>query len=177
MSDNSAKKSDWKRRYRLLKQQEDRQEFEGWEVEDFIKHVFELRQEVTELQEQVDSLKAQPKQESKSEKPERELKVEDFKQDWPYSTKFVFLLTLENKPLTSREIHDHLLKLDKQYQFYNDPKGTLSVYLRAVVKSGRIKSVKLPGVKEKLFAMPEWVDREGNLQHPYKEQITNLTFL
>ncbi len=167
MTDNSSKKSDWKRRYRLFKQQEDRQEFEGWEVEDFIKHVFELRQEVTELQDQVDSLKAQPKQESKPEKPERELKVEDFKQDWPYSTKFVFLLTLENKPLTSREIHDHLLKLDKQYQFYNDPKGTLSVYLRAVVKSGRIKSVKLPGIKEKLFAMPEWVDREGCLSWKY----------
>lgn len=171
MTDNSSKKSDWKRRYRLFKQQEDRQEFEGWEVEDFIKHVFELRQEVTELQDHLDSLKAQPKQESKSEKPERELKADDFKQDWPYSTKFVFLLTLENKPLTSREIHDRLLKLDKQYQFYNDPKGTLSVYLRAVVKSGRIKSVKLPGIKEKLFAMPEWVDSQGNFKLEYQNPI------
>lgn len=171
MTDNSSKKSDWKRRYRLFKQQEDRQEFEGWEVEDFIKHVFELRQEVTELQDQVDSLKAQPKQESRPEKPERELKAEDFKQDWPYSTKFVFLLTLENKPLTSREIHDYLLKLDKQYQFYNDPKGTLSVYLRAVVKSGRIKSVKLPGIKEKLFAMPEWVDANNLLKSQYQNSI------
>lgn len=171
MSDNSAKKSDWKRRYRLLKQQEDRQEFEGWEVDDFIKHIFELRQEVTELQDKLDGLQAQPKQESKSEKPERELKTEDFKQDWPYSTKFVFLLILENKPLTSREIHDHLLKLDKQYQFYNDPKGTLSVYLRAVVKSGRIKSVKLPGIKEKLFAMPEWVDVNGLLLNKFKPTI------
>lgn len=171
MSDNSAKKSDWKRKYRLLKQQEDRQEFEGWEVDDLIKHIFELRQEVTELQDQLDGLQAQPKQESKSEKPERELKTEDFKQDWPYSTKFVFLLILENKPLTSREIHDHLLKLDKQYQFYNDPKGTLSVYLRAVVKSGRIKSVKLPGIKEKLFAMPEWVDVNGLLLNKFKPTI------
>jgi len=170
MTDNSSKKSDWKRRYRLFKQQEDRQEFEEWEIEDFIKHVFELRQEVKELQDQVDILKAQPKQESKPEKPERELKIEDFKQDWPYSTKFVFLLTLENKPLTSREIHDHLLKLDKQYLFYNDPKGTLSVYLRAVVKSGRIKSVKLPGIKEKLFAMPEWVDANNLLKSHYKNK-------
>ena len=170
MTDNSSKKSDWKRRYRLFKQQEDRQEFEEWEIEDFIKHVFELRQEVKGLQDQVDILKAQPKQESKPEKPERELKIEDFKQDWPYSTKFVFLLTLENKPLTSREIHDHLLKLDKQYLFYNDPKGTLSVYLRAVVKSGRIKSVKLPGIKEKLFAMPEWVDANNLLKSHYKNK-------
>lgn len=89
----------------------------------------------------------------------------------------MFLLTLENKPLTSREIHDHLLKLDKQYQFYNDPKGTLSVYLRAVVKSGRIKSVKLPGIKEKLFAMPEWVDREGNLLHVFIKQISKQIFI
>lgn len=176
MTDNSSRKSDWKRRYRLLKQQENRQEFEGWEDDDFIKHIFELRHEITELQDQLDNLQAHPKQESKVEGLERELKTEDFKQDWPYSTKFVFLLTLENKPLTSREIHDRLLKLDKQYQFYNDPKGTLSVYLRAVVKSGRIKSIKLPGIKEKLFAMPEWVDREGNLSLLHKSKIAILTF-
>lgn len=171
MTDNSSKKSDWKRRYRLFKQQEERQEFEGWEIEDFIKHVFELRQEVTQLQDQLDSLKAQPKLESKPEKPERELKAEDFKPDWPYSTKFVFLLLLENKPLTSREIHEHLMKLDKQYQFYNDPKGTLSVYLRSVAKSGRIKSIKLPGIKEKLFAMPEWVASENNLKPAFQNTI------
>ncbi|MBI3520759.1 MAG: hypothetical protein HY062_15580 [Bacteroidetes bacterium] len=176
MSDNSTKKSDWKRKYRLFKQQEDRQEFEGWEVDDFIKHIFELRQEVTELQDQLDNIKILPKQEGEPEQQERRLKTEDFKQDWPYSTKFVFLLTMEDKPLTSREIHDHLLKLDKQYQFYTDPKATLSVYLRAVVKSGRINSVKLPGIKEKLFAMPEWVDREGQIKIDYRRLLQPFKF-
>ncbi len=172
MSDNSAKKSNWRRKYRLFKQQEDRQEFEGWTENDFIKHIFELREEIGELEEELKELVSRSKQDlPTSEKETKPLKTEDFKSDWPYSTKFVFLLLLKNKPLTSREIHEHLLKLDKQYQFYNDPKGTLSVYLRAVAKSGRIKSIKLPGIKEKLFAMPEWVDSENNLKPAYQNTI------
>lgn len=175
MSDNSTKKSNWKRRYRVFKQQEDRQEFEGWTEDDFIKHIFELRQEIGELEDDMTELVSQSKQDNPAvEKENKTLKTEDFKPDWPYSTKFVFLLLLENKPLTSREIHDHLLKLDKQYQFYNDPKGTLSVYLRAVAKSGRIKSIKLPGIKEKLFAMPEWVDSANNLKPIYQKNINQF---
>ena len=110
-----AKKSTWKHKYRNLKRQEDRQEFENWSEEDFINHIFELREELDTLQEKLDKLKTVKPEEISSEKEEKGLKIGDFKADWPYSTKFVFLLTLENKPLTSMEIHNHLLKLDKQY--------------------------------------------------------------
>lgn len=170
----TPKKSTWKHKYRNLKRQEDRQEFENWSEDEFIGHILELRDELDSLQEKYDRLKVSKQEEKSGETLEKGLNIERFKQDWPYSTKFVFLLTLENRPLTSLEIHNYLLKLDKQYSFYNNPKSTLSVYLRSVVKSGRIKAVKIPGVKEKLFLMPKWVDKDGNLEARFELCLTSF---
>ena len=176
MSENTPKKPSWKHKYRNLKRQEERQEFANWSEDDFISHIFDLRDELDALQEKFDKLKTAPKEEKNPESAEKGLKIEEFKQEWPYSTKFVFLLTMENKPLTSMEIHNHLLKLDKEYQFYNNPKGTLSVYLRAVVKTGRIKAVKIPGAREKLFVMPEWVDEKGKLASKFEHSQNNFNW-
>lgn len=167
MTEISSKKSNWKHKYRSLRRQEGRQEFEEWSEDDFINYILELRAELEELQQKMEQ---QSTAEANMEKQREELAEKDFKQDWPYSTKFVFLLTLEKTPLTSRKIHKQLLELDKQYKFYNNPKGTLSVYLRAVVKSGRIKAIKIPGYKEKLFALPEWVNKEGALKPAYEHK-------
>lgn len=171
MSENNLKKSTWRHKYRHLKRQEDRQEFEGWSENELIDHILELREELDTLQEKLDKANTPAAEEKSSEKAEKGLNFEGFKADWPYSTKFVFLLSVENRPLTSKEIHNHLLKLDKQYSFYNDPKTTLSVYLRSVVKTGRIKAVKIPGFREKLFVMPEWVDENGKLNAELKRSI------
>ena len=173
MSENTPKKSAWKHKYRHLKRQEDRQEFEGWSENELIDHILELREELDTLQEKLDKTNAPTVEEKSPEMGEKVLNFQSFKPDWPYSTKFVFLLSVENRPLTSKETHEHLLKLDKQYSFYNDPKTTLSVYLRSVVKTGRIKAVKIPGFREKLFAMPEWVDSENNLK-PFFQKDLNL---
>ena len=175
MSENTPKKSTWRHKYRNLKRQEDRQEFEGWSENELIDHILELREELDTLQEKLDKINTPTVEEKSPEKAEKGLNFEGFKTDWPYSTKFVFLLSVENRPLTSKEIHNHLLKLDKQYSFYNDPKTTLSVYLRSVVKTGRIKAVKIPGFREKLFAMPEWVDKEGELKDKYKSNYNHFT--
>lgn len=171
MSENTPKKSAWKHKYRHLKRQEDRQEFEGWSENKLIDHILELREELDTLQEKLDKANTPAAEEKSPEKAGKGLNFEGFKTDWPYSTKFVFLLSVENRPLTSKEIHNHLLKLDKQYSFYNDPKTTLSVYLRSVVKTGRIKAVKIPGFREKLFAMPEWVDENIQLLKNYQSRI------
>ncbi|MBA3971192.1 MAG: hypothetical protein H0X46_03455 [Bacteroidetes bacterium] len=81
-----------------------------------------------------------------------------------------FLLTIKDKPLTSTEINKLLLKIDKHYSAYADPKATLSVYLTMAVKRGRIKRIKLPGIKELYFAMPEWME-ENKLLPKYKSEI------
>lgn len=171
MTDLNAKKLNWKRNYRSLKRQEEREEFANWKEDDFINHIFELREELEALQEKLDSINTSIDVKNNTSSKVNALKMDDFKIEWPYSTKFVFLLSFENKPLTSLEIHKHLLKLDKQYSVYNNPKSTLSVYLRTVTKTGRIMSVKLPGIKEKLFALPQWLNEKGNLDKVYSDLI------
>jgi hypothetical protein len=61
-----------------------------------------------------------------------------------------------------------LAKMDKHYSAYPDPKATLSVYLTMSVRRGRIKRIKLPGIKTLYFALPEWVDEDGKLNSEFK---------
>ena len=167
MSEPETKKSNWKHKYRTIKRQQEREEFADWSPDDFIDHILEVRTEFNALQDKYDVLKA-PKPVNEIAAPvKKELKADAYKQEWSYPTKFVFLLTLENRPLKSLEIHNHLLKLDKHYKLYTDPKTTLSVYLRRVTKSRRILSVKIPGIREIYFAMPEWIDKENNFKDKY----------
>lgn len=164
-------KSKWRFQYKSLKVQEALQEFEGWADKDFVKHILELRKEVIELEKQQEILKEKLNASSghvKEEKPENVLSEKNFDSQWSYPTKVAFLLTIKNKPLTSEDIHRMLLKIDKHYSAYADPKATLSVYLTMAVKRGRIKRVKLPGIKTLYFALPEWADERGELNSEYK---------
>ncbi len=156
-----SEKSKWRFQYKSLKVQEAMQEFEGWAEKDFVKHILDLRKEIIELEREkegrttgspdIETAKAQ------------DLSEKDFDPEWSYPTKVAFLLTINNKPLMSEEIHQMLVKMDKRYLAYTDPKGTLSVYLTMATKRGRIKRIKLPGIKMLYFALPEWVDETGKL--------------
>lgn len=174
MSDDIFKKPNWKHKYRNLKRQQERKEFTDWTEENFIDHIFELRDELDALQQNYDQLKVSDPKAMSEEIKGNSLRIEDFKQDWSYPIKFVFLLSLENRPLTSMEIHNHLLKLDKGYNSYFNPKSTLSVYLRATVKTGRIVSVKFPGAREKLFMMPEWEEEKKEFLQSYKRSTNQF---
>ena len=171
-----SEKSKWRFKYKSLKIQEALQEFEGWTEKDLVKHILELRKEVIELEQGNADLEAKlnPDAElTKGEKPE-ELSEKNFNTAWSYPTKVAFLLTIKNKPLTSEEIHRTLVKLDKNYSVYADPKATLSVYLTMSVKRGRIKRIKLPGIKTLYFALPEWVDEKGELKSEFKEHTNQF---
>jgi hypothetical protein len=168
MTENASQKSNWKHKYRNLKRRKEREEFKNWSEDDFIDHILELRNELDALEQKHETLKATSVSENKIPAPvEKTIKPETYKQEWSYTSKFVFLLTLENRPLKSIEMHKHLLKLDKSYKFYSDPKTTLSVYLRAAVKLNRIQSLKVPGIKEKFFVLPEWMDTQGKIKEAY----------
>lgn len=163
-------KSKWRFQYKSLKVQEALQEFEGWTEKDFVKHILELRKEVIELEAEKAATKVKPTSIAEQEKP-KDLSEKDFDPQWSYPTKVAFLLTITNKPLTSEEINRMLIKLDKHYSAYADPKATLSVYLTMTVKRGRIKRIKLPGIKNLYFALPEWMDLDGNLKPAFKSEI------
>ena len=159
-------KSLWKHNHRRLKAEEEAKEFENWEEKDFIKEIFDLRKQLDELSEEIETLKKEKIMEFPVEEPNEipvRLSEEDFRSNWSYPTKVAFLLTIKGSPLTSEEIHNALLKLDKRYRIYTDPKATLSVYLTKATKTGRIKKLKQPGIKAHYFSLPEWLNEKGEL--------------
>lgn len=165
-----SEKSKWRFQYKSLKVQEALQEFEGWTEKEFVKHILELRKEVIELEKEKETADAKSIPVVETEKS-KELSEKDFNPQWSYPTKVAFMLTIMNKPLKSEEIHKLLIKMDKHYSAYADPKATLSVYLTMAVKRGRIKRIKLPGIKNLYFALPEWMDKEGNIFANYDSLI------
>lgn len=142
-------------------------EFEGWTTNDFISHILELREEITTLEgegnkEQSGSLQKEPLTESK------------FNPQWSYPTKIHFLLELHQKPLTSTDLDQMLLKLDSHYRLYKIPKNNLTTSISRAVKSGRIKKIKEPGIKLKYYALPDWLDKGGTLLSKFSEQINTF---
>jgi hypothetical protein len=75
---------------------------------------------------------------------------------------------VKGNPMTTEEIHGDLLLLDKLYSIYTNPKATLSVYLTNATKTGRIKAVKLPGIKMRYFSLPEWLNEKGGLKEAHR---------
>lgn len=154
---------DWERKLKRELQNEALKEFENWTPAEFSAYILELREEIKELKEE-SSHGSDKSPEIPKKQPLRESL---FKQQWSYPTKIHFLLELRQRPLTSEELVDELLRLDNHFKDYNSPQKNLSVYLNRATKSGRIKRIKLPGIRELYFALPDWLDKEGCLSQPF----------
>lgn len=156
--------SDWQRKLKRELKNETLKEFEGWSHNELVSAIMELREQKTDLEEQLLTKNAAGAE--KGQKPD--LNEGMFKEDWSYPTKIHFLLALHQKPLTSKDLDRYLSKLDSHYKDYNTPQYNLSVHLGRAVKSGRIKKIKEPGIKTLYFALPEWVDKESNLLERFR---------
>lgn len=161
---------DWERKLKRELKNEVLKEFEGWSNGELVSHIIDLREECAALEEQL-NVKLSGAGGKGQKQPLTESK---FKQDWSYPTKIHFLLELHQKPLTSEDLHGFLSRLDSHYKDYDSPRNNLSVALGRATRSGRIKKIKLPGIKLKYFALPEWVDKEGKLLQKFADQI--ITF-
>jgi hypothetical protein len=139
-------------------------EFEGWGTNDFISHILELREEIA-------ALEGEGKKAQSGNLPKESLNENKFNPQWSYPTKIHFLLELNQKPLTSTDLDQMLLKLDSHYKLYKIPRNNLTTSISRAVKSGRIKKIKEPGIKLKFYALPEWVDKEGILEIRFHSQI------
>lgn len=135
-------------------------ELVGWSNGDLIAYIVDLRQEILDLKSvnDVSELK-----ESLSENK--------YKQAWSYPTKIHFLLELHQKPLTSEDLDELLLKIDDQYKKYDSPRNNLSVALGRASKSGRIKKIKRPGIKLKYFVLPEWMSEKDELKQEFLKHL------
>lgn len=158
---------DWERKLKRELQNEALKEFENWTPAEFSSYILELREEIHALKDQ--QAIAPEKSAKTAQKPA--LFESMFKQEWSYPTKIHFLLELHQRPLTSDELAKDLLRLDSHFKDYNSPQKNLSVHLNRATKSGRIKRIKLPGIRELYFALPEWIDKDDGLKEKFKNQI------
>lgn len=159
--------SDWQRKLKRELKNETLKEFEGWSHNDLISAIVELREQKTDLEEQLLTKNAGGSE--KSQKPD--LNESMFKEDWSYPTKIHFLLAFHQKPLTSKDLDGYLSKLDSHYKDHNTPQYNLSVHLGRAVKTGRIIKIKQPGIRMLYFALPEWIESDGTLQVRYIQFI------
>ncbi len=150
---------DWRHKYKQVKQAELLKEFEGWSDRDFIAHIFELRETIVGLEAGKPSGKAK----APAEAVTKAIDDKVYKQEWSYPTKIHFLIYQQQKPLTAADLHAVLLKVDTHYKDYDSPGNNLNVSLARMVKSGRIRRIKQPGVRGAYFVLPEWVDKDGRL--------------
>lgn len=154
---------DWERKLKRELQNEGLKEFENWTSAEFATYIVELRKEIETLK-SLTSLHPNERAEKAKKQP---LNESLFKQTWSYPTKIHFLLELHQRPLTSEELSKHLLRLDSHFKDYNSPQKNLSVHLNRAIKSGRIKRIKLPGIRALYFALPEWMNVGGELSDAF----------
>ncbi|MBL7932935.1 MAG: hypothetical protein JNL60_13590 [Bacteroidia bacterium] len=147
-------KKDWQNRYKREKDKLVYLEFEDWSREDLIDHILQLRAGLDEMGEIT---------KNDGSGTAKEFAEGDYKQTWSYPTKIAFLLTLNKKPLTSEELEKLLRKHDTHFKDYTKPRNNLTVTLNRTVKSGRIKKIKVPGIRSLYYALPEWLDKDSNL--------------
>lgn len=133
--------------------------------------IYGLKLQVNDLQQLIDK---QEEQINASLNALNKLSVSDYKQEWPYSTKIVFIIMFFNKPITSYEIIKQLFLLDAHFKRNQRPQTSLSSILTRCCKLGRIAKYKVNEKKELLFVLPSWIKKDGDLIDIYKSQINPL---
>ncbi len=153
---------DWEYKADNAKNKEMLKSFETYSRQDLIDCIFDLKKQLKVYE-----------SESKTEDVQNaELLV--FNKSWSVSTKIVFILTKESKPLLASELFVLLTKLDKSFSDFNLPKTVLSNYLSRSVKTGRIIKIKNAGFRAHYFGLPEWLNEKGVLGEEFKSVISKF---
>lgn len=153
----------WEHRAKFAMKKESEKEFEGWTEKDFITHILELRREIEDFRSETAGKTV--------ETEKKEVKESQFNKEWSIPTQIVFILHLLNRPSRCSEIYDKITRLDKSFKDFRNSEVVLSNYLSRSVKSGRIKKIKLPGVRTLYYALPEWVNERGDLKIEYQSMV------
>ncbi|MFL5763576.1 MAG: hypothetical protein ACJ77K_06495 [Bacteroidia bacterium] len=154
-------RKDWQFRYDKERRKEIQKEFEDWSSPQLIDEIIRLR-------EQLEAVSKERIAQEGEKTPKTGPSAKDYKQEWSYPTKVAFLLTVAGKPLKSEDLDKLLLKYDRHYKNYNFPFKNLTVHLNRALKSGRIKKIKVPGVRALYYALPEWVAADGTVSPEFQ---------
>lgn len=157
----------WEHRAKFAIKKEILKEFSGWSEQDFIEYILQQRELIEVLKSDLASLESK----NKDTGAKTEVKESQFNKEWSIPTQIVFILHLLNRPSLSSEIYDKITRFDKSFSDFRNSEVVLSNYLSRSVKSGRIKKIKLPGVRTLYYALPEWVNERGDLKTEFQSMI------
>lgn len=93
-------------------------------------------------------------------------------EDRSWVDKISLIIGRVGRPMRSREIMHELKAMDRDaaIEVLDNPEGSLSVALRAVT-AGRLKQFKVPGTRGAYYALPKWVDKNGNLSKAMRDEM------
>lgn len=160
------KKAKWIFSEAYYNKQKTIKEFESASHADLVTQIHELRVKLNDCQQLIDKQEAEQKKIA-----DKKTALPNYKQEWSYPTKILFIIYTLNKPLTSFEIHEQLKKRDKKFKDLQRPQTTLSGILNRACSTGRIAKYKIKGKAELLFVLPGWLNKQGELQDEYLSQI------
>lgn len=143
-------------------------EFEGWSVKRLIAEILKIRKEKNLLETKINNLVE--KQDLKSDTPKP-----NYNQKWTYPQKICFLLLKEQRPMTSSQIYDALMKADKHFEDFRDPLSILNSYLSRMLLSGRLNAHKLPGIRKHFYILPDWLEADKTLKAEYAAHLNFLS--
>ena len=87
--------------------------------------------------------------------------------------KIVLIITRIGRPMRSRDIMSELKAMDNDYAIgvLSNPERSLSVALARAANAGRLKQFKTPGTRGSYYAIPKWVDKNGNLSKAMRDEM------
>jgi hypothetical protein len=160
------KKANWIFSEAYYNKQQTIKEFASATHSDMVSHIHELRIKLNDSQQLIDK-----QQENQKKIVDKKSTLPDYRQEWSYPTKILFIISTLNRPLTSLEIQEQLKKRDKKFKSIQRTQTTLSSILNRACKTGRIAKFKIKGKTELLFVVPSWISKQGELQEVYLSQV------
>ncbi len=94
-------------------------------------------------------------------------------EDRSWIDKISLIIGRAGRPMRSREIMHELKAMDRDaaIKVLDNPEGSLSVALRRAVTAGRLTQFKMPGTRGAYYALPKWVDKNGNLSKAMRDEM------
>ena len=98
----------------------------------------------------------------------------EFNPRWTWKEKLIYVLKLENQPLTVNGFTDTLKELEPDGDYLYDLKGSISRILPGLTKSGLFIRFPIPGRRAGYYVFPYWMNENGELLEEHRRKILFL---
>ena len=95
----------------------------------------------------------------------------EYKSNWSWVSKIVFIVKQANKPLRSSEIIEELAHREPVLQTKRSKEQFVSAFLNLAMQHQRLITYKLKGVRGYYYCLPEWINGEKELLQEMRRKI------